>query len=295
MKNFTGFACNKVNKSDFICCSCINARSLKNKFSELHELLYGGSEAYDIVCITESWLNSTVSDSMLDPNNEYIIFRKDRVNKKKGGGVCVFIRRHLHVVRLDLLDCFNNLECVCFDILLQASTIRVLAVYRPGGSSANDNLVMQMLINCLHNYCTTDITALLLGDLNCNNINWTELTVKNDTLQKMFLDATIDLGLSQYVEEPTRGENILDIVLCNDPLLISEVNVGPPFSISDHNSVDFLLCLGSVTKITNRSCFNDLKHEKVSAKLVVKNERTQKSAVLWNRQIGTVWNIFYKM
>ena len=99
----------------------------------------------------------------------------------------------------------------------------------------------------------------------------------------MFLDATIDLGFSQYVAEPTRGENILDIVLCNDPLLISEVNVGPPFSISDHNRVDFLICLVSVTKITNRSSFNDLKHEKVSAKLVAKNETTQKSVVLWNK------------
>jgi hypothetical protein len=43
--------------------------------------------------------------------------------------------------------------------------------------------------------------------------------------------------------QPTRGDNILDIILVNDPLLINSCNVGLPFGTSDHDAVEFSLTL----------------------------------------------------
>ncbi len=37
------------------------------------------------------------------------------------------------------------------------------------------------------------------------------------------------LGLTQCVEEPTRKNNILDLVLVNDPLLVNGCSVNVPF------------------------------------------------------------------
>ena len=175
----------KLNRNEFLHCLVINARSLKNKLAELHELMYRGDDSYDIICITESWLNHTVSDAMLDPHNEFTVYRCDRNSVKIGGGVCVFIKRQLRVVKIDLPECFKLLECVCFDVFIQNDTIRVFNIYRsPGGCASTDKIIMQTLIDCFNRYCTTDVTSLILGDLNCKNINWSELTATNDFLQK---------------------------------------------------------------------------------------------------------------
>ena len=101
-----------------VCCLLCNARSLKNKLTDLHNLLY--STNYGCIFITESWLNSTISDGLLDPQNRYNIFRRDRKDGN-GGGLCVFIKRcytvsELHFESLapevELLGCdvFGNTE-----------------------------------------------------------------------------------------------------------------------------------------------------------------------------------------
>ena len=41
-----------------------NARSLENKLCDLDVLL--STDQPDIVCITETWLNNTVSDAMIN-------------------------------------------------------------------------------------------------------------------------------------------------------------------------------------------------------------------------------------
>ena len=50
-------------------------------------------------------------------------------------------------------------------------------------------------------------------------------------------------GLSQIVDQPTRGNSILDIVLCSDVLCCDDVEVLLLISTSDHNTVCFRLCL----------------------------------------------------
>jgi len=137
-----------------------------------------------------------------------------------------------------------------------------------------------MLIDCLNKYCSTDVTSLVLGDINCNNIKWSDLTVTSDSMQKKFLDCTIELGLCQYVTEPTRGQNTLDVVLCTDPLLVSEVSVSPPFSVSDHNSVEFLLCC-MADDIDNNNGMNELSKTSVCSDLKVSVDK--KKVVLWKK------------
>jgi len=46
-------------------------------------------------------------------------------------------------------------------------------------------------------------------------------------------------GFIQAVNKPTRGNNLVDLVLINQPFSLSALSVEPPFSSSDHNSVNF--------------------------------------------------------
>ena len=74
-------------------------------------------------------------------------------------------------------------------------------------------------------------------------------------------------GLHLVNEFPTRGQSLLDLILTNDPLIMSEINLKPPFSSSDHDSLtaDVIVCLSNLTydveigmnKITDISMSNN--------------------------------------
>ncbi len=65
-----------------------NARSLKNKLSEFNIMLK--HEKPDIVMVTETWLDDSVTDSLLCNGADYSIFRNDRGSV--GGGVVIFTK-----------------------------------------------------------------------------------------------------------------------------------------------------------------------------------------------------------
>ena len=64
-----------------------NDRSILPKVDEL-EAVSQINEA-DFICITETWLNSSIPDSAVSLAN-YLIFRNDR-SSSSGGGVCIYV------------------------------------------------------------------------------------------------------------------------------------------------------------------------------------------------------------
>jgi len=62
-------------------------------------------------------------------------------------------------------------------------------------------------------------------------------------------------GYEQCVTEPTRGSNVLDLVLCNEPILISSINVSPPFGSSDHNSIELRVSCYAAERPTDRESY----------------------------------------
>lgn len=103
-------------------CLLFNSRSLLNKLPELHNILYS-SNNIDCICITESWLHGEIPDSLLDPKSMYTVMRCDRVGIR-GGGVCLFVKRHFHVLRNDLTPTPAGVELLCFDLLGFDATYR---------------------------------------------------------------------------------------------------------------------------------------------------------------------------
>ena len=60
-----------------------NARSLRNKFSDLEDIL--NTNLYELIFITETWLKDTELSSTVINSQRYGIIRNDR--KGHGGGV----------------------------------------------------------------------------------------------------------------------------------------------------------------------------------------------------------------
>jgi len=218
----------------FLNCSLLNARSVCNKLVELNHFL--STSSIDILLLTESWLSSSYSSSLLADLSNYSVLRKDRLHT--GGGVCAIIRSGIDFVLVDVLPEFNELELLVFDVLGVHTKYRFILCYRPPGNSANDISVLTKAIDSL---CISDASIVLCSDFNLPFINWSSLQNVSDPVSSSFVDCMQENALVQYVAEPTRGKNILDLVFTNDPFLLREVSVSVPLSTSDHNRVDFKL------------------------------------------------------
>ena len=77
---------------------------------------------------------------------------------------------------------------------------------------------------------------ILAGDFNCPDITWETLSLKMDAsdkeIQRTLIDITSQTGLTQIHEEPTRENNLLDLVFTTNPTLSkSSTNIS---GISDH-------------------------------------------------------------
>ncbi len=78
-----------------------------------------------------------------------------------------------------------------------------------------------------------------LGDYNFRRIDWER--VIGDLESEDFLRVLQNNFLKHVVTEPTRGENILDLVLTNNENMISEVDVGSQLGCRDHRVIRFNL------------------------------------------------------
>ena len=71
-----------------------NVRSLNNKMKEF--LALQTTYVYDIICITESWLNTDINDSEI--SYHYTLIRNDR--DSRGGGVLVAFKPSFNLRRI---------------------------------------------------------------------------------------------------------------------------------------------------------------------------------------------------
>ena len=84
-----------------------------------------------------------------------------------------------------------------------------------------------------------DMLIVAVGDFNLPAIDWKCMIPSQDAKSAEFFNLISTHGLYQFIQEPTRLNNILDLVLCNDSGLISDVEVIVPFGMSDHNAINF--------------------------------------------------------
>ena len=77
---------------------------------------------------------------------------------------------------------------------------------------------------------------LLAGDFNCPDINWENLTVRSNApdreIQQALIDITTEHRLKQVHNQPTRQDNILDLVFTNNQSLVKSSTSIPGIRVS---------------------------------------------------------------
>ena len=221
-------------------CLLINARSLRNKLNYFSALLDSINPC--IVAVSESWLDPSIPDSMLDVFNKFHITRNDRPSR--GGGSLLMISNSFRCHDIPSNVVIPGVELVCVDVFNKTDKIRVIVLYRSTllktKTYVNSN---QILIDRLKQLCNINYSLILLGDFNLPSLIWSPDVAVNthilDPLHTSFSEFFISSGLSQLVTTPTRLNSVLDLVLTNDPFLISNVDSLPPLGASDHSIVTF--------------------------------------------------------
>jgi hypothetical protein len=221
-------------------CVLINVRSICNKLPELQNLLYAGF--HDVILITETWANSKLPNSILDPANKFCIYRCDRSDDRHGGGVCIMVNRLFNSVQIDTSN-YLDTEICCIDVSYSGSKCRFVAAYQPPGSGSTDDCYLSALLKCTHGLLDVSWPCFVAGDFNSPHIDWNNVFPCCNNLEQKLCDFAMSHGLVQVVPEPTRDLNLLDIILANEPITVSNVAVEPPFGNSDHCQVNFTITL----------------------------------------------------
>jgi hypothetical protein len=224
-------------------CVTFNARSICNKLSELHLLL---SENPGLVCITETWLNPSITNNLLTDNFNYSVYRRDRPDRH-GGGVCILINNDIFdSCAVNIPASYNHLELIAVNILNLPYKCRLVAIYRQPtcDSDISGCLNCQDISDCIdHLYCNN--TAMIIcGDFNLPSYDTQSQSHNDFSCSHILSEIFSNYAFTQYVTEPTRygnGQNasLLDFVLCNDTNLLLNIAVSCPFGNSDHCVISF--------------------------------------------------------
>jgi len=60
----------------------------------------------------------------------------------------------------------------------------------------------------------------IVSDFNCPAIDWSSYTAPADSVQDVLLNCAVKYCFVQMITNGTRGSNILDIVLTNEPITL---------------------------------------------------------------------------
>ena len=267
-------------------CCLINARSLVNinKRDELE--LYMRLYDLDIVGVTESWMTAQMQDSEVQIGG-FTLYRKDRgeIRDSRGGGVLLFVKDSIDsAINEDLSEL--SCESLWIKIYMDKNySINLGICYRSESATAAE-------IDCMYQAITaaSQGQALIMGDFNYRTINWT--TLEADSHEKPFINLIQDCFLTQHVLQPTRGKNILDLILTTDPNTIEEVEVLEHFSTSDHQIVmwSFLCTDDLVHRDLETYCWYRADYVKLRKELC-NNDWT----ALENKSVCEMWDLFVEI
>lgn len=210
----------------------INARSLRNKFQDLAALNF--LEDFDIIGVTESWINTENRDFLAEYNiNGYSLFSGERA-QRGGGGVLLYVKSHLHPQEV-VKPLISNIYCKYVQIRTGSEKLIFGLIYRPPAQNSNvDNELYEQLIDiCNEN------DAVIFGDFNLPVTLWGG-TLSCHSGHELYSNI-LESSLQQHVHEPTRGQNILDIVLTTDDNLVADVDAGSKSRTSYHKIIVYFL------------------------------------------------------
>jgi hypothetical protein len=120
--------------------SHLNINSVKNKFTEIHNIL--SEKLVDMLILSETKLDHSYNNNIYNFPG-YKMERKDR--NKHGGGILIYVRDDLPFRRRKEFEC-ESLESMCFELCMAKRKWGILAIYKPPNTKDNVFIFFRQII-----------------------------------------------------------------------------------------------------------------------------------------------------
>ena len=214
--------------------------------------------------LTETWLTKAITDEA--DIKGFNVYRCDRTDNIKGGGVAIYVYEKLKIGQI-WEKRYNRCEMIGIEIK-DLQTINIV-VYRPPDTKIEDfKVILRTLRTILNELGEHNNTIILSGDFNFRFIEWRKeqsgacsyrykRTAGKDEKNQFIelLKLCNEYCLMQIIDEPTRGENTLDLFFTNETSLVTDVDVNKSTK-SDHSRIElstrYVINNGKINKNTRK-------------------------------------------
>ena len=187
----------------------LNCRSLANKIDDIVTLQNTINLEFDVISLTETWLNTSNQD-LINLNN-YNFINNNRIDNI-GGGTAIFIKKDHYFKKRDDIQFNSNIyESISIEFFLDKKNCILINIYRPPSSDTAEFL--QQLETLLTNIINENKFIYLVGDLNIDiGIKSSFSLQLLNTMASFFLFPTINIPTRTTLSSST----IIDVIFTNN-------------------------------------------------------------------------------
>lgn len=192
-----------------------NVQSILNKL----DLIESELRNFDVICITETWLDPRTQNSALNING-FNLYRRDR-DGDNHGGICVYVQENVYSCRRSDLE-LPNIESIWIEVVTHNTKQLIGTFYRPPNS---DNTILSSIEDSIAVAFDTNIHNIMItGDFN--------LDMQKQVSNKKIMDLCQHYNLDQLITEPTHytetSSSIIDLLLTSNKNGVLLSGVGEP-------------------------------------------------------------------
>ena len=200
-----------------------------------------------MINFTETWMNETIKE---DANiNEFQCFRVDRKELSRGGAA-IYVRDQLEA---KIINKINADKCEMLAINIEHLNTINIFIYRPPDTTLSTfSRIIKELQSILEEIQSPEPNIIITGDFNFPFVKWIRETSngcrweyvtgasasRDEKAQFINLILLLDkYNIIQSIEEPTRGNNTLDLIFTNNIDMFIDIGVTESL-LSDHNIIE---------------------------------------------------------
>ena len=217
-----------------------------NKMADLKELI--NSSRPHIFAICEVKPKNSKDRCKQDYHISGYTLYSVNIESDKGRGIVIYIQNNLanSVRNVDVNTAFQ--EVCLLEIKLRGGDTMIFGCFYRSPSYSNISDDNNVTLNVfLRDICKKHYShKCFVGDFNYKDINWKNMTTIHNEESKefKFIETIYECFLFQHVTEPTRrrgndNPSLIDLILSDEQMQISEVEYHAPLGKSDHSVITF--------------------------------------------------------
>ena len=202
---------------------------------------YITDQNFDIVCLSETFLNSSIqNDDHKLKIDGYNLIRSDHPSDSKKGGVCIYYKEHITLIRRDDLCTLDN--CLVTEIRSQNEKCFLTCAYRSPRQSHEEFEIFCKKFDILLSQINDEflLCSIVTKDFNARCTNWWKDDITN-SVGREIASLTSSAGYTQITDKPTHVINnsmsCIDLIFCNNQNLISKYGVDASIFDKCHHSI----------------------------------------------------------